>query len=304
MKQALRPVLAYLVPVAVLGIVAQAVLPGGFLASQNPFAAPCARPLTYAITAYDPRFGLSEDAFAQVAREAAVVWNDASGKTLIEHSASPAVRVIFAYDERQEAVALGEAIEAEQQEYDRMKAEIGSLRQSFRARQSAYSAAVRAYERDAGAYQEEVAGWNARGGAPEPVYRRLESQKAALSRRQERLDAQAAGIEQESVVINGKVDALNALVTQLNRSADTYNETLGHDFDQGNYLEDGKDRTITIYTFEDRQDLARVLAHEFGHALGIEHVENPDSVMYSYNIGDSLSLSAEDTAALREACRL
>ena len=47
---------------------------------------------------------------------------------------------------------------------------------------------------------------------------------------------------------------------------------------------------------------ARVLVHELGHALGIGHVENPDSIMYSYSIGETLTLSEEDLAALKEVC--
>ena len=39
-------------------------------------------------------------------------------------------------------------------------------------------------------------------------------------------------------------------------------------------------REIHIYEFESKEDLRLTLAHEFGHALGMKHHNDPKALMY------------------------
>jgi len=301
MLKYLKSFLPYVLPLVVLGLVAQATL---VTSSLNPFYKPCAEPLTYAIGVYDERFGITREEFERAVADAAALWNDAAGVPVLATSSKPSVVVNMLYDERQQAIALGETIGGEQSAYDAMKAEVDVLNDRFVSLRTSHDSKVATFERDVRRYEEDVETWNARGGAPPAVYNELEAKKRDLERRRKALDAEVDVLNGLVATIQERVKELNQLADETNEKVNTYNKTLGHDFDQGNYVEDEAGKRITIFTFEDRMELKRVLTHEFGHALGIGHLEDAGSIMYSYNIGNSLSLTEQDKAALKEVCEL
>lgn len=289
--------------VATLAFVAAA---GYVLYSQAaPLIAPCDKPLTYAIADIDSRFGISEAAVTANLSKAASVWNDAAGKTLVTASSDEnGIQVYFVYSEEQRTAELGKTIDAEQAAYEAKKDEVTAMKATFAAKKRAYETKQKGYERLAARYQADVTYWNERGGAPPAEYAELQERGRELDAEREELNDEADEVNAYSASINAEVEELNVLAKKINAKVNVYNANAGEDFDQGNYVADKDGKRITIYEYVDQADLARVLAHEFGHALGIGHVENPDSIMYSFNIGEGLEPSEEDIAALKEACRL
>lgn len=236
---------------------------------------PCARPIDYSIGVFNPKFGISRESYVADLKQAAMLWNSAAGKEVIRYVETGGVEVSLVYDERQKAAELGTAIHEAEQSYDREKARVDAVRASFELAQEAY--------------EDKVAYWNARGGAPESVYQDLEAARVTLDARR--------------VSLNADIATLNARVRATNAQVQTYNKNSGQ-FEQGEYRSDASGARISLYEFTSETQLVRLAAHEFGHALGLDHVAGTNSIMYPENKGTGTALSSEDIAALRALCSL
>ena len=104
--------------------------------------------------------------------------------------------------------------------------------------------------------------------------------------------------------ISALIVKYNLLVDRVNANIGTINQTANKEFEEGTYISDASGARIDIYEFSDEAKLIRVLAHELGHALGLDHNSNLDSIMYAMNQSSNMILTADDVQALKMKCNL
>jgi hypothetical protein len=264
-----------------------------------------ARPLTYRIGTVDERFGMSREAFSNTVGQAVSLWQQAVPRELFRETPDGALEINLVYDYRQESSdrlkTLSLKIDDTKGSYENLKAHLETLKGEADQKGASLAQGFAAYNARVGAFnaQSEAA---RRTPVAESSYRRLESErkelaeaKTALMHRQEDLKETAKTLNSLVVVINGFAANHNLDLVDYHQTGDR----LGPEFSEGEYIQEGGRRTITIYHFPSQDGLVRVLAHELGHAQGLSHLENPQAVMHRLMRTDSLDLSLEDIQAMK-----
>lgn len=269
-------------------------------------AAICPVPVTYRLGIVDERFALTSDEAQAVLATAESVWEQSVGRNLFEYDDTSAFAVNFIYDERQQLASTEEEwrlrLDREEAKSQELLAEVKELSVEYERVQSAYEAIRATYEERLLAYNERVESLNEQGGAPEPVFAELQTEKRELADLLKKLLAQEGDINDMADQINRQAEEGNRLVEAYNVEVLQYNQIYGNRdlYTQGDFQRD----RINIYKFSDTTELTKVIAHEFGHALGVGHVEGGESLMYYLMAEqpDTLVLSEADKNAFVAIC--
>jgi hypothetical protein len=269
---------------------------------------PCVEPLYYSIGRVDKEFEISKDRFKGLVQKAEQVWEQAAQRELFQYRPNADYTVNLIYDERQQQTKRKQQVKKELErlrenrsdilnkydrltkQYEKAKAEYESLKEDYEARRTDLNERVRE--------------WNKEGKDSGYSYENLQQEKKKLDSLREKV--KSAQNEVNRIVRERKEIAKREgeLVRQYNTTAETYTERFGgaRQFEKGDYNPD----RITIYQYNAPSDLRLVLAHELGHALGIDHVKNPRSVMYyllQEQSLDPIQLTNQDRQALQQVCQ-
>ncbi len=243
----------------------------------------CEQPIEYHIDRLDSEFRLEQSRLEQALDDAEAVWEYIANRNLFDRTDSDGVAVQLIFDERQD-----ETIQ-EQVSRNSLENQEGSIDEQTNRYDVAYrnlKAAEYRYEQDLAAYNQKVEQVNRGGGATQSQYRELQNDRRDL-------DEQRRELNQMIEQINALAATIERDVVDYNVDVAEYNESFTgkRQFDQGYYSSDGE---IVIYQYDSYDDLVLVLAHEFGHALGMDHVNDPMAVMNAF-------LTMQDTDNIRPA---
>jgi methyl-accepting chemotaxis protein len=269
----------------------------------------CHQPIYYSLGEIDSRFNLSREEIIKVTAEAAGLWSQPFGQTLFAYATSGELKINFIYDYRQQTSDqlkdLGVIVDDDKKTYDNLKVEFDTLNQQYLEKKSQLQRQITDYEKKLKAFNAEVAKWNQRGGAPAAEYGRLKQTEAALEQQRQQVNALTSQANKMADELNLMARKLNQLITKLNLNVNKYNNVggqTGEQFEAGVYTQNATSTSISVYEFNDRQELVRLLAHELGHALGLDHSSSSDDIMYYLNISKNATPTPADLAALKAKC--
>jgi len=268
----------------------------------------CPAPLSYRLGEINPSFNLSPEQALAYVSQAEALWEKRTGRELFTYDETSDFTIGFVFDERQESANLEETqkklLDTKKVENDKVLQTVVSLQEDFKTLSANYGRRVADYEKRLLDYNTDVRQHNDRGGAPEDVFESLENERQTLNKEAEELSVVVAELNDLAANINHLSDRGNELVSDYNQGVNQYNNKVGFlgEFTQGDYQGD----RIHVYKFSSEEEVVKVLAHEFGHALGVGHVDDESSLMYYLleDVNESPAISSADLVAYQLVCGL
>jgi len=273
--------------------------------------APCEQPITYTLNLFDDRFSLLRQDFLGAVGEAEAIWEKPIGKELFTYADDGRLKINLIYDYRQQATSklksLGIVVKEDRTSYSELRTKYEALKAEYGKLKTDYDARLALFTQRKRVYDQEVQSWNKKGGSSKAEYNRLseegviiQAELAEIQKIETRLNEYVDKINSFSVVLNRLVDSLNLKVEKYNEVG----ASRGEEFTEGDYQSVNGQQMINIYEFSNHDKLVRVLAHEFGHALGLEHTDDPHAIMYKFNTSANDKLADIDRVELMALCAI
>lgn len=165
------------------------------------------------------------------------------------------------------------------------------------------------FEREAAALNARAAGLDSGLASLKGREQEVRSAFDRLNERRRRTNAVITALRARAAALDSARGPLEELQGRLRTGTDDYNRLYGtRDTDRtadriaGHYVSDTAGARVEVFTFRDGRDLVLVLAHEVGHALGLDHAPQPTAVMHPRSTPQQAGVTADDRALWQARC--
>jgi hypothetical protein len=266
--------------------------------------------LRYHIDSVDTRFALSRQEVSDAVYQAVLLWEKAVGHTIFREDPQGEISINFVYDNRQALTdslkAISEDIVDAKASYDELMARYEDMLIDVDQKKGAYISENNSYLTALNEYQTQIDAAKQQAFVTKDDFQRFEKKKHDLDFALVVLQGKRSDLQKIVDDLNNMVTVIGKIASSLNSQVMNYKITrknISGEFNAGQYEKNiYGEKSITIFHVKDRDTLVRALAHELGHAQGLKHSKNPDSIMYYLNRSDSLRLLPEDILAMQARC--
>ncbi len=267
-----------------VGIISFLIINSRFLVIENVFyQSTCDTPITYKIGSIDERFRLPRTEAISATQQASDIWNNVLGKQLFIYDSRATLTVNMVYDRRQ---LLNTQINLLEKDIKSGKTTLKDEIANFERRSVEFNNKLTAFK-------QKVISWNAKGGGLQEEYDKLIQEQQSLNEEETLL----RGIAQQ---LNLSTSQYNTQVDELNRTIRSFRNALQVSPEEGVY--NPQEERIDIFFNNNRNELVRTIAHEFGHARGLSHSTNQQAIMYP-STTQFLTPTTDEITALWQICR-
>ncbi|MCY6413796.1 matrixin family metalloprotease [Acinetobacter sp. VNH17] len=239
------------------------------------------KPLYYRIAEVDPRFNLTTQQLLELTQQAAKIWEQETGQQHFIYDPQAEFSINLVYDERQQhssnRIQGLNQLKQQQKQWENQNQQLQQIKDEVQRTTALIVSKQSQLTVQFQQYNMEVQRFNQQRSSSKDMAEQF-------NQRQHALELQSAALQREIQQHNQKTQQLNQEIIRLNHnnqqlvaSANQFNQVFHPRlFHKGLF----NGRQITVYEFSSLEDLRMTLAHEFGHALGLPHTDDPSSLMY------------------------